>query len=136
MAPLPNYIAAPEIDAKTLWKLSPDEFNEWRKKNDYPRIIAFLKLKLPSFEEWMQDQNITDDILIEFSPSKLIQEIDKVYIYYLSKQDVLKKVVHEKKYEKGELFYHGFIIQNKVEIMAVFILVFVKKRRGFVTYSR
>ncbi len=112
-----QYIAAPKIDAKTLWEMSADDFNEWRKKNDYPRIISFLKLKLPKFNEWMQEQSVTDDMLIEYTPSKLIQNVPKVYLYTVSRKDVVKKLIDEKSYFVGELWYHQFIINERIEII-------------------
>ena len=39
-----------------LWQMSDVDFNNWRNQNDYPRIISFLKNKLPDFESWMEDQ--------------------------------------------------------------------------------
>ena len=42
-----KYIAAPIIDAKKLWEMNADDFNSWRKINDYPRIVSFFKEKLP-----------------------------------------------------------------------------------------
>jgi len=112
-----KYIPAPRIDAKKLWEMNADDFNSWRKIYDYPRIISFFKEKLPFFKEWMSNQLVSDDMLIEYSPSKLIQEVDKVYIYNLYRQNVIKNVISEKKYEIGELFHHNFIVQDKTEII-------------------
>jgi hypothetical protein len=112
-----TYIPAPKVDAKTLWQMNADDFNSWRKINDYPRIIFFFKEKLPLFNEWMNDQLVTDDILIEYTPSKLIQEVDKVYIYTVFRNDVIKKVVDEKLYSIGDFYHHNFIVQNKIEIV-------------------
>ncbi len=35
------------MNATELWQLSPEQFNEWRRENDYPRIWALLVASLP-----------------------------------------------------------------------------------------
>ena len=117
MAEMRKYIYAPKVDVKILWEMNADDFNSWRKINDYPRIVSFFKDKLPLFKEWMIDQSVSDDFLIEYTPSKLIQEVDKVYIYNLYRHNTIKKIISEKKYEIGELFHHSFIVQDKIEII-------------------
>ena len=112
-----KYINAPIIDPKILWEMSADDFNLWRKENDYPRIVSFLKLKLPKFNEWMEDQSVSDDMLIEYTPSKLIQNVCKVYLYTVSRKDVIKKIIDEKSCFIGELWHHQFIINEKIEII-------------------
>lgn len=112
-----QYIFAPKIDVKILWEMSAHDFNSWRKVHDYPRIINFFKLRLPKFVEWMKDQSVSDEMLIEFSPSKLMQDIDKVYIYTVYQNDFCKKVVEERDCFIGELLYYQFIIKDKNEII-------------------
>lgn len=112
-----NYILAPKIDVKILWEMSAHDFNLWRKINDYPRIISFFKKRLPKFSDWMEEQSVSDEMLIEYSPSKLMQEIDKVYIYTVFKNDFLKNIIEEKNYFIGELYHHQFKIKDKKEII-------------------
>jgi hypothetical protein len=67
-------IYAPKISAAELWGMTPEVFNAWRKLNDYPRIIAFLKSFFPKFSEWMDDQKISDEDLIEHTPSLFLAD--------------------------------------------------------------
>ncbi len=46
------------MNATELWQLSPEQFNEWRRENDYPRIWALLVASLPHFDDWMAEQKI------------------------------------------------------------------------------
>jgi len=48
------------MNQKDLWSLTPDEFNQWRKENDLPRLLAFFKGYLPFFSEWLDEFGITD----------------------------------------------------------------------------
>ena len=73
-------VLAPKIDARVLWQMSDTDFNEWRAKYDYPRIISFLKNKSPHFDDWMKDQLLTDEILIKFFPSSFLKNQKKIYI--------------------------------------------------------
>lgn len=36
----------------------PEQFNEWRRENDYPRIWELLVASLPHFDDWMAEQKI------------------------------------------------------------------------------
>lgn len=49
------------MDIKQLWSLPPEDFNEWRKKNDLPKLLSFFKDELPFFNEWLSTFNISDD---------------------------------------------------------------------------
>jgi hypothetical protein len=59
---------APIIDPNYLWNLSPDEFNQWRREYDFPRIIKYCKLKLNKFKEWQRYFDISDDDMLLFGP--------------------------------------------------------------------
>ncbi len=41
------------MNATELWQLSPEQFNEWRRENDYPLIWTLLVASLPHFGDWM-----------------------------------------------------------------------------------
>jgi uncharacterized protein YjbI with pentapeptide repeats len=43
-----------------LWEMEPEEFNQWRRDNDLPKLLEFFKEALPHFEEW-QTVNVIDD---------------------------------------------------------------------------
>ncbi|RLD57533.1 MAG: hypothetical protein DRJ01_13750 [Bacteroidetes bacterium] len=99
----PKYIEAPKIQADLLWKMTPEEFNNWRKINDYPRIVGFLKEKLPRFIDWMNNQNITDEMLIEHSPSNFLRERKVIYLYtVLNNNSEEQQILHFNDYNTDE----------------------------------
>ena len=51
---------SPKISQSQLWVLPPEEFNEWRKQNDLPKLLSFFKKNLPLFNEWLEVSKITD----------------------------------------------------------------------------
>lgn len=77
-----------------------DEFLKWRRENDYPRIIHFLKKALPDFEEWMQTQNISDEDLLTHFPSSFLKEYPELYLYIIaSDNNQERKTLSIRKYE-------------------------------------
>lgn len=57
-------MARPNDDILALWRMPPHEFNEWRRQNDLPQLLAFFKRELPHFEEWQRVHAITDDTFL------------------------------------------------------------------------
>jgi len=51
-------------EAYRLWTLPEQEFNAWRRANDLPRLLAFLKEALPHFVEWLRTHSIGDEDFI------------------------------------------------------------------------
>lgn len=47
-----------------LWKLPPDEFNKWRRENDLLQLFECFKNKLPQFEAWLTESNLTIDFIL------------------------------------------------------------------------
>lgn len=76
----------PVYDKKTLWLMSSEEFNNWRKKYDYPRIVAFLQNELAGFTQWQKEQRITTDQLITQGISAFLLEDDNYHLSILNKQ--------------------------------------------------
>lgn len=60
------------MNAIKLWRLSPDEFNEWRRNNDYPVILNLFEKKLPYFIDWMNDQGITRALIFEHGIARFV----------------------------------------------------------------
>jgi hypothetical protein len=54
----------PKLEPLDLWLLPQYPFNIWRRKYDYPRLIESIKRRRPDFLEWMADQGITDEYLL------------------------------------------------------------------------
>jgi hypothetical protein len=47
------------------------EFDQWRRENDLPALLAFFKQVLPHFNEWQSANGITDEVfLMATQPSK------------------------------------------------------------------
>lgn len=53
------------MQANDLWRLPPKQFNDWRRKNDYPIIFAAFEAKLPHFSEWMEETRISKELMFE-----------------------------------------------------------------------
>ena len=53
------------MNAAKLWQLSPSEFNEWRKQNDYPRFFQYFSETLPYFEQWLLEEELNSEILFD-----------------------------------------------------------------------
>lgn len=47
-----------------LWKLSPEEFNSWRRSNDLPQLLNYFNRKLPKFSEWFSTFSIDNNIFL------------------------------------------------------------------------
>lgn len=113
-----NKIYAPKIEARILWQMSSIEFNEWREKNDYPRIIEFLKRKLSDFETWMTEQKVSESILIKYSPSTFLRDQPALYLYKVLfdlKED--KEMLLETKYSVNETFFHNNLVKERKDIL-------------------
>jgi hypothetical protein len=67
-------MAQPNDDILALWRMPAHEFNEWRRQNDLPQLLAFFKRELPHFEEWQRVHAITDEtFLAATQPSKFFR---------------------------------------------------------------
>ncbi|WP_029285929.1 hypothetical protein [Pedobacter sp. R20-19] len=54
-----------ELSIRDLWLLPQYPFDEWRKKHDYPRILENLKKSQMRFSEWMEQYNLSDEVLMD-----------------------------------------------------------------------
>lgn len=55
----------PKPDVRDLWSLSQERFIEWRRKNDFPILLNHFDKTLLLFKEWKEDNNITNEIILE-----------------------------------------------------------------------
>lgn len=53
-----------ELTSLDLWLLPQYPFDEWRRKYDYPKLIQSIKDNQPDFIDWMAEQGVTDDYLL------------------------------------------------------------------------
>ncbi|MBY7771362.1 hypothetical protein KW411_21170 [Vibrio fluvialis] len=62
-----------ELDPKVWTTWSDERFNNWRRENDFPRIIEFLIEALPNFLDWLDSQEgLSKDELIYHGPARFI----------------------------------------------------------------
>ncbi|WP_124816054.1 potassium channel family protein [Burkholderia cepacia] len=66
------------MNATQLWALPPAAFNEWRRKNDYPIIFSLFELKLSRFQEWMDSERITRDLIFQHGIARFISTEEPV----------------------------------------------------------
>ena len=55
----------PHPEILELWSLSEDKFTDWRRLNDYPILLAHFDKTLLLFKEWKNENNLTNQIIIE-----------------------------------------------------------------------
>nr|WP_244906923.1 hypothetical protein [Aeromonas bestiarum] len=60
------------MNATELWQLSPEQFNEWRRENDYPLIWDLLVASLPYFGDWMTEQKIEKSVIFQIGIARFI----------------------------------------------------------------
>ena len=111
----------PHIDSKKLWELNANEFNEWRRKYDFPRITSYFQKNLNSFVKWQKEQKVTDADLNYFGPAKFLKETkNTIYVveFYKNNVEDNKRIVIGKKlikkYKSREDFYGKFKINKRV----------------------
>lgn len=55
-----------------FWK--DEDFNNWRRQHDFPRVVEFLFDRLPYFSLWLSEQiGLTEDDLLFHGPSRFIK---------------------------------------------------------------
>lgn len=52
-----------------LWQSQPHVFNEWRERNDLPRLFAFLKEILTDFDVWLDKLPFEMDVVLRIVPT-------------------------------------------------------------------
>lgn len=70
----------PRRNPQEFWDMRADEFNKWRRENDFPRILDFFKKKVGGFSVWMKEYDISDDIIISLKIADLISDENLSYI--------------------------------------------------------
>jgi len=46
------------------WAMTAEQFNNWRKQNDIPTLLKFMKTRWKQFNEWQKEYGITDEALL------------------------------------------------------------------------
>lgn len=65
-------INKPTLSPEELWLLTEKNFNEWRRKYDYPKLLNSFNNKLPQFVEWKKQYGLTDDMIMSDKISEFI----------------------------------------------------------------
>jgi hypothetical protein len=53
-----------EDNIDELWNMSSEDFNNWRRQNDLPKLLLFFNEYLPFFKEWQKDNGISNDYFL------------------------------------------------------------------------
>ncbi|WP_236191205.1 potassium channel family protein [Pseudomonas pharyngis] len=53
------------MSAEIFWKMEPEQFNSWRKHNDYPRLFKVFREKLPHFDTWLSNEGLNAEIIFD-----------------------------------------------------------------------
>ena len=83
------------VNKSDIWKLSSEEFNQWRRDNDLPKLMNFFHESLPFFSEWQQKFNLTDDIIMshDHTGDFFIWQWEKKYIQHSDKDSNCEPLV-------------------------------------------
>lgn len=105
------------MKAIDLWNLPPKQFNEWRRKNDYPVIFSTFEDKLPFFNEWLDKTKITKDLLFEYGIGEFVGTEELLSVLHYEHDDkkrlfktAEKRISHLKnsKHIKKEVKYQPY----------------------------
>ncbi|WP_102386740.1 ion channel [Vibrio cyclitrophicus] len=98
---------APNLGVRELWSMTPEQFNQWRREHDYPRIVEYLKRELADFTDWMVNQEVTDSELIEFAPAIFLKRSNCIYVCdFECKDSEMLREVRYSKHSVGEIVFH------------------------------
>lgn len=111
-------IAAPQAPLGLLWGMKGEDFNDWRRKNDYPRIIKYFKDRVEDFNLWMDDQQVTDELLLKYSVSRFIRFEKVLFEYHVSETKGHEKVfISIKNVSIGSMFDTAYKVVNRKQII-------------------
>jgi len=85
---LEEIINNPNLSSEKLWTLTENNFHQWRKKFDYPKLLNSLNAKFPSFVQWKQEFGINDEMIMECSVTDFVsyKKLSKDKSLYLLEQ--------------------------------------------------
>ena len=84
---VPVQFEQPSISPQTLWSMTSSEFNEWRIRNDFPRILSFFDSRCTQFQAWKSEFGIPDSALLDSGISPFIRSGPPSRAYYLEQRD-------------------------------------------------
>lgn len=90
----------PKPSINDLWALSEERFIEWRKLNDFPRLLNHFDKVLPHFVLWKEQYKLTNEIIVnsgnisQFIEKKSVKKKKgKKPIYLLNQQWNSKEII-------------------------------------------
>ncbi|EGQ8181291.1 two pore domain potassium channel family protein [Vibrio parahaemolyticus] len=86
------------LNATMLWNLSPEKFNEWRRNHDYPALFKVFENKLPHYNEWIESQNLSSDLLFKHGFSRFISSNEPLILCEYTNND--RYMLFEKSFKK------------------------------------
>ena len=95
-----------------LWLLDENRFIEWRKRNDFPKLLKHFDKTLFLFKEWKSDNKLTNELIIEngeitpFLERKKLSKNKNLFICKQTCNGEVRKIVSYTKLE-GEKKYLG-----------------------------
>jgi hypothetical protein len=64
-----------------LWEMPRHEFDQWRRENDLPQLLAFFRQVLPHFNEWQSAYGVTDEVFLAATqPSKFFTGKSQLFL--------------------------------------------------------
>lgn len=66
-------VGNPLATSDELWLLPEDHFLEWRRKHDYPKLIASFNQHKPNFVKWKNEFGLTDEQIMAYTISACIK---------------------------------------------------------------
>ncbi|MBC8052180.1 MAG: two pore domain potassium channel family protein [Sphingobacteriaceae bacterium] len=99
-----------------LWKLSNEDFNEWRRNNDLKVLFGFFEKTLPDFNLWMEEYKFTREFILK---------TDKPGSFFYNSNEVFLFVSEG---EHGELSYFFLPIENQSHKKAIGDKLFKEER--------
>jgi hypothetical protein len=77
---MPVKIGAPALPPLALWQMNAKEFNDWRTRNDFPRIVDYFKKHLKDFNVWLAEYHIDENDLINFGIANFLVMEEFVFL--------------------------------------------------------
>src|SRR5579872_2841751 len=77
-----------QLTPAELWALTGRNFQAWRRKHDYPKLLGSFDEKIPSFIRWKSEYDITNEEIMECSISDFVgyKKLEKEKTLYLLEQ--------------------------------------------------
>ncbi|MFX1453432.1 MAG: potassium channel family protein, partial [Promethearchaeota archaeon] len=80
---------------QSLWNMSVDDFNQWRKQNDLPILFKYLATKLPGYNEWLSVNSFSTKYLLDIIPTGELfkgKQVKKIVEYQANKKKCIEVV--------------------------------------------